>query len=124
MGKIHERYIDEAVRIRKDYLNNIKNIQEKENIIVGYKDKIEKTMVNIEQYITADVSEQVKSELNNELINMEKDIRKINEELEPFKIKIEQLQKDSSTLFNTIVEAYPDLTVVEIQKEIFSKIPQ
>ena len=130
MVKIQQHYIDEAIRIRNSYIENIKLIQEKEDIIEHHKNELQNIISNVSEYVN-DIKKEnainetnIQQKLNDILSEIEEKMNIIKIELKPFVKKTEELQKDSKILYNMIKEQYPLLTDAEIQQQIFKHIPQ
>lgn len=125
MIKIHKRYIDESNRIREKYLSNIEDISKKEEEINRYKSRIEEIMEKNTKYISENEKkdvEQIKEDIKEELLEIDLNINKIVSKLQPHFDIIEKLTKDSSNLFVSIKEKYPELSEEEIQEQIFKSI--
>ena len=63
-------------------------------------------------------------ELNNKLIVLEKEIKKIQDIVKPFYDVIENLNKDRDVLYLAIKEKYPNITTEQIEREIMSKVEE
>lgn len=125
MEKIHERYINEGCRIRESYLTTIESIQDKEKIINKHKEFIKNLMESASEYVEKNKDksiDHIKKELNNNLLDIDSSINKITKELEPLGSKMDELKKDSKTLYNIIKEKHPDLSDLDIQEQIFKSI--
>jgi len=125
MTKIHQRYINESIRIRETYLQTIDKISNLEVDIENYKYSIESLMEKNSDYIEKNKAkgvEQIKKDINNELLEIDTNINNITNKLEPLFKVIEKLDKDSKELFTTIKIKYPELTELDIQEQIFKSI--
>ena len=127
MIKIHQRYIDNAIRIRKEFLLVMTDILEKETEIVTHKNRINELMSSNEKYINDNSKspiEKIKKNIQNDLNDIESNIIKINNKLLPVLEKLEKLKKDSKELYSAIKDKYPNLSEQEIQNQIFEKLPE
>jgi len=125
--KIHKRFIDESIRIRKSYIRNINKIIEKEEIILSYKSKIENVMNETKDIVGKNSDKNMedknlKSLLNGKLLEIETSIIKIQSELNPINEKIEKLKNDSKKLYDTIKEKYTELEDEDIQEQILEHL--
>ena len=125
--KIHDRYINEAIKIRKEYINIIEEIQQKENKIFESKYEIEKIITETNSYVQKVSDKKVnddeaKKYLNDKLMDIETNIQNVQKELKPHFDKIEELKKSSQNLYHIISEKYPDMQQKEIQEQIIAKL--
>jgi hypothetical protein len=125
MNKIHERYINQAKRIREQYIKNMQLILLKDKIIDKYKTNIKNIMISNKKYIDSNSDKNlnmIKNSLKEKLLEIESNINNISKELIPLIEKNEKLEKESTELFITIKDKYPDLSKEDIQKEILFSI--
>ncbi len=74
---IAEQYIKEGIRIRKNYIYNLKEILKQEPIIFQRKSVFEKLQNEMESVVKSDLNEMRKTlELGNKLLVLEKEIKK------------------------------------------------
>ena len=124
---IQERYLNEAIRIRTEYLSTLKSIQDKEILILNHKDDINNILKDSSELV-ANVKnkkineEQAKVILNQKLMDIEENIIKIQNQLNPYNDKIEELKNQSKILYSTIAEKYPQMNEKEIQMKIYEKL--
>ena len=122
---IAEQYINEGVRIRKIYIQNLKEILKQEPFIFERKKIFEKIKDDMEVTVKSDLNEIRKTlDLNNKLIVLEKEIKIIQDIVRPFYDKIEALKSDKDRLYLAIKEKYPNITQEEIEKDIMSKVEE
>ena len=122
---IAEQYINEGIRIRKSYIQNLKEILKQEPIIFERKTIFEKLKDDMEATVTSDINEARKIlELNNKLITIEKEIRVIQSIIKPYYDAIESLRTDKDRLYLAIKEKYPNITQDEIEKDIMSRVEE
>ncbi len=127
MIKIHQRYIENAIRIRKEFLSVMIDILDKETEITIHKNRISDLMSINEKYINDNSKspiEKIKKNIQNDLNDIESNIIKINNKLLPVLEKLEKLKKDSKELYSAIKDKYPNLSEQEIQNQIFEKLPE
>jgi len=122
---IAEQYINEGVRIRKIYIQNLKEILKQEPFIFERKKIFEKIKDDMETTVKSDLNEIRKTlELNNKLIVLEKEIKIIQDIVRPYYDKIEALKNDKDRLYLAIKEKYPNITQEEIEKDIMSRVDE
>ena len=122
---IADQYINEAKRIRRIYLQNIREILKQEPIIEGRKNVAKKIQKEMDIAIQSDLNDVRKTlELNNKLLILEKELRKIQDIIRPFYDNIENLKTDTDRLYLAIKEKYPNLDLNIIQNEIMSSLDE
>lgn len=110
-------YINEAIRIREQYLDNLIYItNEEENIkaLVSDLETIKEKVLNSD----------LKSETyyKDSLYEIEIMLKKASDKIAPFHDKIKELDKLQKTLYNTIKEKYPNIVDEQIQSAILPHI--
>ena len=123
MLKINKQYIYSAVRIRKEYFQELEKIKEKEFILTKYKEEVRNVYSLLENMVdgykgTIESDEPFQKELNDKLNDIEKVMVETQKELQPYFDKIDFLKEESSILYNNILEKYPGITQEEIQEQI------
>lgn len=122
---IAEHYIKEGLRIRKCYIQNLKEIIKQEPIIFERKTSFEQLKNEMEATVKSDLNDVRKIlELNNKLIYIEKEIRIIQDIIKPYYDVIENLKTDRDKLYLAITEKYPNITQEEIEKDIMSRVEE
>lgn len=117
--KIDKIYINEAIRIRKEYYDSINNILKQEKILLKKKEEIDDLRDNMEEIVHSDIHDLTKKlKLNNHLLSIDRIIKKIQEQIRPDYEKIEKLRTDADNLYNSIKEKYPNIKEDEIKEEI------
>lgn len=112
--RINDRYTEETKRIRKEYLKNLKEIIDREKVIIKIKNDIEVLTTDIEN-----TGNEIDEELTqNRIYTLEKDINNIQKELDPYIKNINTLKKDADNLFESIKEDYPDMTKEELKNQL------
>jgi DNA repair ATPase RecN len=127
MVKIHQRYIDNAIRIRKEFLTVMRDILDKETEIKNYKNRIDELMSINKKYINDNSKspiQKIKKDISDDLNDIESNIILINNKLLPILEKLEKLKKDSKELYSAIRDKYPNLSEQDIQNQIFEKLPE
>lgn len=117
---IHERFLKDASKIRKQYFSNIKKLSKKEESLTFYKNEIVKIKEEISIFIknTKNYNDTFVKTFNGKLMEIEKNIIKIQNEISPINNNIIDLEKQSKILYNNIKEYYPSLDESDIQKQV------
>jgi chromosome segregation ATPase len=110
--KIDDNYIDEAIRIRKTYIDCLKIIVSKEDEIQICKTKVE-DILNKAKTVKLD-TEKVSSILE----SVEENIKKIYDTLKPYYDKIEDLKQDSQKLYGILSHRYPGYSAQDFEDYI------
>lgn len=122
---IAEQYINEAKRIRQEYLKNLSQILTQEPKVEERKKEGLRIQEEISDIINSDLNEVKKIlELNNRLLILEKEIVSIQNIVRPYSENIEKLRGDSDRLFLSIKEKYPNIDDKDIEEEIMSHIEE
>lgn len=122
---ISEQYINEAKRIRQEYLKNLSQILTQEPKVEERKKEGLRIQEEISDIINSDLNEVKKIlELNNRLLILEKEIVSIQNIVRPYSENIEKLRGDSDRLFLAIKEKYPNIDDKDIEEEIMSHIEE
>ena len=120
---IDNQYILAGARLRKSYIENLKEILKQEPVINERKESFERLKNEMEKIVFSDLNDVRKTlELNNKLMELDKEIRKVQEVIKPYYDKIESLKTERDRLYLSIKEKYPGITDEQIEKEIMSKI--
>lgn len=118
-NKISKHYLDEARRIRKEYLENLKKIKDKKPLIDQHRQEVEKYNKDVELLPESGLEgEKLEREFYSKVEKLLENIEIIENSIKPFYEKIEQLKKDSFKLNEIIKEKYPTLTQQEIKQQI------
>ena len=122
---IAEQYINEGIRIRKLYIQNLKEILKEEPKIMSRKTSFEKLQEEMGSIVNSDLNEIRKTlELDKKLIHLEKEIKSIQDIIKPYYNAIENLKNDRDRLYLSIKEKYPNITEQQIEREIMSKVDE
>ena len=115
--KIDLLYLNEAKRIRLDYLNNLKYISDKEEDIKSYLSKLD----DIKKYITENEIED-REEYNDILLNINKNIDILKDYISVYNDNIKQLDIDQKKLYFNIKDKCKDISDDDIRKQIIEYI--
>lgn len=117
--KIDKIYLDEARRIRADYLKNLEEIKSKVPFIEQHKKKINSYNNMLETIVNSGKPEQEKEkELMESLEQLNRDVDVLMAEIQPYYIEIEKLMKCSDKLYLAIQEKYVGIEIDEIKNQI------
>jgi len=120
---IAEQYIIEGLRIRKCYIQNLKEIIKQEPIIFERKKVLEQYKDEMESIVKSDINDVRKTfDLNNKLMFIDKEMRIVQDIIKPYYDVIENLKTDRDKLYLAIKEKYPNITQEEIEKNIMSRV--
>jgi len=112
--KLEKRFIDESIRIREEYLKNLVILKEKENHILKIKTDLNETYDTIQK----PVNEIDKEMMDSKIDNMTKDIKKMQDYINPIIENIKKLGKEADLLFEEIRNKHPNITKNELIKEL------
>lgn len=110
-------YINEALRIREEYLNNLLYISNEEENLKKLTNNLSELSEEIENSESKD-----ENYYKNALIEVEKMIQKANDKIKPYYDKIKDLDKQQRLLYNNIKEKYPNITDDKIKDVIIPHI--
>ncbi len=125
-GKIGDFRI-KAKEIRREYLNYTKNIKLDEEKLRKYKDEINELLKNgdeINENYENKNSELYKREMSKVVDELDEKVKAVQNNLKPYRKKINQLEKQSDILYDTIREKYPNLSKEEIQRQIKEQLEE
>jgi hypothetical protein len=114
---IDKIYIDEAIRIREEYLKNLIYLTQEEENIKSLTSDLEQIQKDVEKSNVKD-----ESFYRNALMEIEVMISKALEKIMPFDEKKKELDKKQRNLYNIIKEKYPTISDNEIQDDIIPHI--
>ena len=122
---IAEQYIKEGIRLRKTYIENLSEILKQEPIVNERKKYFDQIKDQMEKIVFSDLNDVRKTlELNNRLMDLDKEIRRIQELIRPYYDTIENLKTERDRLYVAIKEKYPNITDDEIEREIMQKVKE
>ncbi len=117
--KLDKIYINDAIRIRKEYKKSLESILNEKVPLDVKKKEIEDYQSNMENIIDEDMNDITKRlKLNNDLQKIERIIKEIQSKIKPHYDNIEKLRTDADRLYNSIMEKYPNVTEQEIKNQI------
>lgn len=119
MVKIDKFYLDEARRIRREYLKNLNEINSRVPFIENYKKKILSYQDKIKNILDGDKTDSDKQKIFfSEIENLSIDIDTLEKEIKPFYDNIKKLSDDSLNLKEAIEQKYIGITMDEIKEQI------
>lgn len=123
---IDEHYIDNAIRIRKEYLKMTDKLSDCEdrievlnNKLLSESKSLEDLSENLNKFNSA---EEAQASIFDKLNEVEIHLKKINDIYEPIHEKIEELKDQENLLYETICQKYPNLSNESIVHEINSHL--
>lgn len=120
---IDKFYLNEARRIRLEYLDNLGEINKRVPFINKYKEKIQSYTKDLERIVSSNAQDAAKeNEFMNSLENLNHDVETLEKEMKPYYSKIEQLTVDSEKLYNNILEKYIGIQPDDIKNQIYEHI--
>lgn len=127
---ILKKYLDQATRIRKEYLNISNDLYEISEKFETNKNSIEKTLeglIKIRENSDTYVSDSdYTSDIMEKLKEFEEQQTMIENVYKPLNDKMEKLQDEESKLFNEITKQYPNINheelVIEIQDYVKERV--
>jgi predicted transcriptional regulator len=120
---IAEQYIKEGIRLRSCYIENLKEILKQEPIINERKIFFEKIKNEMGSIVFSELNDVRKTlELNNKLIDLDKELKNVQNLIRPYYDAIENLKTERDRLYVAIKEKYPNITDQEIEKEIMERV--
>lgn len=105
-----KKFIEQAKSIRREYIKNLNDVLKCEEKINIYKEEL----IKVQQSLT-NGDEQL---LKEKMIDIEKNLKHIENIMTPFSMKVKRLEKDATILFENIKERHPDYTTQDIQNEL------
>jgi hypothetical protein len=122
---IAEQYIKEGIRLRKSYIENLKEILKQEPSINERKKTFDEIKDEMEKIVYSDLNDVRKTLiLNNKLMELDKEIKKVQDIVRPYYDNIEKLKLERDRLYLAIKEKYPIITDQEIEKEIMERVSE
>jgi len=107
---MNKKFIEQAKSIRREYIKNINDVakcEEKINIYKKELTKIQENLSSIDQ-----------DSLRIKMMDIEKNLKYIENIMEPFTKKVKKLEKDADILFENIKECHPNLSTEDIKNEL------
>jgi hypothetical protein len=113
--KLDQRFIDQAVRIRKEYLRSLKVALERQEIVKYYIEELQKLNNSLD-----DITD--KKELLVKIDDIQKNVTVIENEMKWHLTKREELEKDEKNLCELVLDRYPGITEDDIKEQIYPHI--
>jgi hypothetical protein len=120
-SKIDKIFIDKAIKIRKEYVKCMTDINLDISKLNKYKNEIEKIVEEGDKVVELydnEANENYKKEMQNVAYELYLNVEKIQKQLNPNKERIKKLEKESDLLYVSIHERYPELTIEDIKEQI------
>lgn len=118
---IDKIYIEEAIKIRKEYLENLLNVTKFEKVYQEIVEKLEKEKEKVSNF-DPDVITQ--DEIFKYVKQLEVELNIILDKIRPYIEKIDDLDNKQRILYNNIKERYVGITDEEIYSEIIPIIEE
>ena len=118
---IDKIYIDEAIRIRKEYLENLLNVTKFEKV---YQELIEKLEREKEKVSNFDPDIITQDEIFKYVKQLEFEVNLILNKIRPYTEKIDDLDNKQNILYNNIKDRYVGITDEQIYSEIIPVIEE
>ena len=122
INMINQRYLDQALRIRKDFKNTDTELLLLKDKLLTVNDDIKSTLDKLtdlksraEEYID---QESFSKDISDCLAEFETQANNVNEFYLPLNEKMENLKKEEETLFEKLVKEYSHLKEENIIKEV------
>lgn len=121
---IDQIYIDSAIKIRTEFFQTQKEISECESKTLRLKSDLENQISNLEKIKSKLLKsketdkDKIEQQVIGEFSKIEKQIGDFAKMIEPLNIKMEELSKREDFLYNTIKEKYPTLSDNDIVEEL------
>jgi len=112
-----KKFIEQAKNIRREYVKNLNDVIKCEEKINIYK----KELTGIQENLLSNIEEDI---LKTKIMDIEKNLKYIENIMEPFRKKVKRLEKEADTLFENIKEKYPNYTIIDIQNELIPHLKE
>jgi len=109
--KIDQRFIEQAVRIRRDFLKSLKIATERQEVVMVYLDQLNNLKNDLDNI-------KEKEDLILKINEIEKSVSVIEKEMSYHLLKREQLEKDEIKLCEMVLERYQGITEDEIKEQL------
>lgn len=124
---IDQQLIDNAIMIRKEFLELDKSLENHQNSVRGLSDYLMEVAAEIENHAknikSKDTINGVQAFLMGKMNDIESKTKEFEKKMSPIIERMEMIKKEEQLLYNTIVERYPDMKTDEIIAEIQRQIP-
>lgn len=112
MNKIEYRFIEQAIRIRKEFLKSLKIANQRQEVVLVYLDQLNKLKNDLDNI-------KDKDSLILKINEIEKSMVIIEKEMNYHLKKRENLEKDEIKLCEMVLERYPGITEDEIRNQLY-----
>jgi len=112
MNRIEYRFIEQAIRIRKEFLKSLKIANERQEVVKVYLDQLNKLKDDLDNI-------KDKDSLVLKIHEIEKNMIVIEKEMIFHLKKRENLEKDEIKLCEMVLERYPGITEDEIKNQMY-----
>lgn len=135
MSKIDNKYIQQAVNIRRRYFKTLNSVSGYQEQIVSLNEKLEKYLTDLNDILDKlnDRNNTANKEfLQKECMNIVDIINGVNDDMEnikkniinPNNKEIEKLTEEEESLYKTLREVYPKLSDEDLIKDIWDKFAE
>jgi ferritin-like metal-binding protein YciE len=111
-----KKFIEQAKNIRREYIKSVNDILSCEDRINQYKSKLSE--------IQFDMHSKGKEEIREKMMDVEKNIKIIENIMTPHTNKVKSLEKEADILFENIMERYPNYTKEDIQNKLIPHLKE
>ena len=117
---INKKYLEQAARIRKDFININSDLEIVSTELFSLKDRLEKYKTDLKSLTDdPDISNDVLNSNAMDILNdMAREQDTINNIYKPINEKMENLKKEEIELFSNLKKEYPSLSDTELVKKI------
>lgn len=120
--KITETYLNEALRLRKEYVKFVNNLNEKSPLLGKYRKELEEIKTRVQSVDINDSKIKIEEKIFKELEFVDEKLLLIQKELQPIYNGISELEIESDKLYDAVTEKYPKMSPEEIKDQIWEKV--
>ena len=120
--KITETYLNEALRLRKEYVNFMNILNNKSPLLSKYRNEFEEIKSRVQSVDINDSNIKIEETIFKELEFVDEKLVLIQKELEPIYDGISELQSESDKLYDAVTQKYPKMSPEEIKDQIWEKV--
>lgn len=114
-NRLDQRFINMAIKIRKDFLKSLKEATQKQEIVNHYLNELNELKNDLD-------NSKNDEDLVSKLRVIEQKIKAIEKEMSVLVDKRTKLEKEEIQLLEMIKERYPDITENELKEQIYPYI--
>jgi hypothetical protein len=111
-----KKFIEQAKNIRREYIKSVNDILSCEDKINYYKTKLSEVQLNMQSTS--------KDDIRIKMMDIEKNIKVIENLMNPHTNKVKSLEKEADILFENIMERHPNYTKEDIQNELIPHLKE